>query len=150
METRLRRGRPVAATDTERRDLQALERVLYVEDGCGPTVIAPDGGSVPMPHTLTQLLHDITEVLAAGDAVDVVAVPRELTVGQAAAFLDESEEDVQALIGEGRLATTGDADPVRIRLADLVAFADQEDAERRDALEELVRLNQELGLYSKR
>jgi hypothetical protein len=149
METRLRPGHPIAAADAERRDLQALERVLYVEDGCGPTVVAPDGGSVPMPHTLTQLMHDITQILATGDAVDVVVVPRDLTVVQTAAFLDESEEDIEELIREGTLATTGDPSHVRIRLVDLIAFRDAEDAERRAALEELIQMNQDLGLYSK-
>jgi hypothetical protein len=94
-------------------------------------------------------MHDITQVLAIGDAVDVVAVPRELTVPQAAAFLDESNEDVEELIREGSLPTTGDPRQMRVRLADLIAFRDAEDAERRAALEEMIQLNQELGLYAK-
>jgi hypothetical protein len=148
METRLRPGHPVLADDDELRDLQALVHVLAIEGGCRPTITAPDGGTLPLPRILTTLLRDITQVLAAGGAVDVAAVPHVLTVVQSAIFLDESEADVEALIRDGRLPTTGETEPVRIRLVDAMSYKEQRDAERRLALEELIQLNQDLGLYS--
>jgi hypothetical protein len=76
MNTLFGRGHPVTIDEEERPHLVALERVLTLDNGFGPTVIAPDGGTVPMPDSLRQLLQDVTQLLIAGEAVDIVAVPR--------------------------------------------------------------------------
>jgi hypothetical protein len=87
-------------------------------------------------------------LLIAGQAVNIVALPRELTVAQAAEFLDERIKDVQGLIDNGRIPTIEGTSPARVRLDDAIAFRDAEAKERRTALEELVQLGQEMGGYS--
>jgi hypothetical protein len=139
---------PVMAGEAEREQLEALEGVLAAQDGCGPTVVGADGGSVPVPRALTPLLREIAHILATGGAVEVVSYPRELTLTQAAALLNEPETAVQEMVRDGRLSLAAD-EPARIRLADVMALSDQWGAERRQALEELIRLNQELGLYTR-
>ncbi|HEY7032886.1 MAG TPA: helix-turn-helix domain-containing protein [Thermomicrobiales bacterium] len=149
MDRRLYAVRPVSADDAELVHLRALERVLVEQNGIGPTIVAPDGGSVPVPRTLNRLLQEITHILANGDAVDVVSVPSELTIVEAAELLNESEAEVKELIQEGHLPVPSGS-PARIPLPDVVAFRNQRDSERRQALEELIQLNQDLGFYAKR
>jgi hypothetical protein len=149
MEPHLGPGRPVLATDDELVHLRALERVLVEQDGVGPTIIAPDGGSVPVPRTLNRLLQEITHILARGDAADVTAYPRELTLVEAAEMINESEDVVQELVRSGQLPITRDK-PTRVSLADVRDYRDERNAERRQALEDLIQLNQDMGLYAKR
>jgi hypothetical protein len=144
METRLRPSRPVMADDDERKHLQALERALVEEEGIGPTIIAPDGGTVPVPQSLNRLFREITHLLAIGNAVRVMSIPSEVTHAVAAELINESETVVRVLILEGCFRQ-GEGDPSRVRLAGVLAYKD----ERRQALEELIQLNQELGLYGK-
>ncbi len=147
METLLRPGHPNTVSDAEQEDLQTLERLLNVENGSVPSIVASDGATMPLPPALAQLLHDVTHVLATENAIDLVPMPREATIAQAADFLDASKEEVEELIQEGRIAAIDDVRPRRIRLTDLIAFRNEEDAERRRALEDLIRLNQAIGLY---
>lgn len=144
----LGRGQPVTMNEDERSHLIALERILTLDHGFGPTVIAPDGGTLPMPDSLRQLLHDVTRLLIAGEAVDIITVPRERTVAQAAEFLDEHIKDVPRLIDTGRIPTIAGASPLRLRLVDVIAFRDGATRERRAALEDFVHLGQEMGGHS--
>jgi hypothetical protein len=149
MDRRLYAVRPIQAAETELEYIRALERVFVEREGIGPTIVAPDGESVPVPRTLTRLLQEITHILATGDAVDVVSVPGELTVVEAAELLNEPEAEVKELIQQHLLPDPAGTPP-RMPLADVIAFRNQRDSERRQALEELIQLNQDLGLYTKR
>jgi hypothetical protein len=145
MASNIRLSRPVVAPETERVHLRALERALAEQEGIGPTVIAPDGGTVPVPGSLNRLLREITHMLAVGEAVDVTSFPLELTFAEAAELINESESVVRELIRQGRFPLA-EGEPPRVRLADVLAYKD----ERRQALDELIQLNQDLGLYAKR
>lgn len=149
MVLRVRDDYPVMATEAERRHLRALERVLVEQEGIGPTIIGPDGGKVPVPRSLNRLLQEITHLLAIGEAVEIVSLPRELTLVEVAELLNESETVVQELVRAGRFSLATD-EPARVPLADVIAYKDRRDTERRQALEELIQLNQELGLYPER
>jgi hypothetical protein len=130
--------------EDERADLIALERVLTLDNGFALIVIAPDGGTVSMPDSSRQLPQDVTQLLIAGEAVTIVAVPPEVAVAQAAEFLDERVKDVQRLIDNGRIPTIEGACPVWVRRVDVIACRDAEAKERRAALQGLVQLGQEM------
>jgi hypothetical protein len=102
MENDLRPGHPILAEDHELVHLRALERALVEQEGIGPTIIAPDGGTVPVPRTLNRLLQEITHILARGDAADVTSYPHEMTLAEAAEMINESEAYVQQLVSAGQ------------------------------------------------
>lgn len=139
---------PVIAPESERRHLAALARVLEEHDGIGPTVVAPDGGTVPIPSIANQLFQEVTRLLAAGDAVSVTAAPQTFAVAEAVEFLDEPEASIRAWIDDGRLPILSD-DPPRFALSDLLVLRAERHAERRSALEDLIRFNQSIGLYDR-
>jgi hypothetical protein len=121
---------PEAATDALR---------VYVYDPTDPVrsgevrTLRPDSG------------EDVFRAVRAGQVVAVVSLDADLSVGPAAEFLNEPTAVVRDLIAGGRLPATAPPFP-RIRFADLLAYRDARAAARREALDELRRIDQELGL----
>ena len=74
---------------------------------------------------------------------------KELTVEQAAEILNTSQQYLQKLLDEGQIPFAIVEGQIRIQLDDLMEFKKREDAERHQALIELIRLTEELGLYEK-
>lgn len=89
----------------------------------------------------------LLDAVGAGLPVDVHALPPELTTGQAADLLGVSRPTVVSLVDRGALAAVRVGTHRRIRTLDVLAFRDRARAERTAALDELVAVSDELGLY---
>lgn len=100
-----------------------------------------------LPEAAKPLLAQILEGLAAGDHVTVVRTPAELSTFGAAKLLGMSRPTLIKLLDEGRIPHRMVGSHRRIRTADLLAYQAAELAARRAALDELVALSEELGLY---
>ncbi|ONH57569.1 DNA binding domain-containing protein, excisionase family [Pseudomonas cedrina] len=104
------------------------------------------------PHTLVlptsalRLLVDILGELALGNAVKVVPVHAELTSQEAADLLNVSRPHLVKMLEEGAIPFTKTGRHRRIRFSDLMAFKQRRDEESQEAMEELARLAQALGL----
>lgn len=72
---------------------------------------------------------------------------KELTVEQAAELLNFPQKYVLKLLEEGTIPFTRVEGEPRIPLHGLLEFKKRDDAERRQALEEMIRLGEEMGLY---
>ena len=96
---------------------------------------------------LLKVLLQASEALARGLTVRVVAVDEELTTQQAADILGVSRPYLIRLLESGKIPFTKVGTHRRVRMTDLLAYKEQRDAERREALQELTRTSQELGLY---
>jgi excisionase family DNA binding protein len=107
----------------------------------------PNGQSVQIPKTAVDGLIEMLEAVAAGDTATVVRTPREVTTQQAAEVLNVSRPTVVRLIDEGALPARKVGSHRRITLADLLAYRDQMVSQRRQALEDMVRDAEALGLY---
>lgn len=88
---------------------------------------------------------ELERALRAGGPVAYIPLDAELSIGGAAAFLNEPGEVVRGLLGSGRLPRCGTTF-VQVRFADLLAYRDERNAVRREALDELRLIDQELGL----
>jgi excisionase family DNA binding protein len=108
----------------------------------------PGGHTVEMPKAAVDGLIEMLEAVAAGDTATVVRTPREVTTQQAAEVLNVSRPTVVRLIDEGGLPARKVGSHRRIPLADLLAYRDQMVAQRRQALEDMVRDAEALGLYT--
>lgn len=107
----------------------------------------PGGQSVHIPKTAIDGLIEMLEAVAAGETATVVRTPREVTTQQAADILNVSRPTVVRLVDDGELPARKVGSHRRIPLPDLLAFRDRMIAERRQALDEMARDAEALGLY---
>ncbi len=89
----------------------------------------------------------LLDVLASGADVDLTTLPAQLTTGQAADLLGVSRPTVVSLIDKGELAASRIGSHRRLQTADVLAYRERARRERSEALDEVVALSDELGLY---
>lgn len=101
---------------------------------------------VELPTSALRLLVDILAELADGNAVQVVPVHAELTTQEAADLLNVSRPHLVKLLEDGVLPFHRTGKHRRVRFADLMQFKDARDEASAQAMADLARQSQELGL----
>jgi excisionase family DNA binding protein len=99
-----------------------------------------------LPDVARQLLSRILIELANGHALSVLPVESELTTSQAASFLNVSRPYLSRLLDQGKLPFHTAGTHKRVRLRDLKAYRERQDAESYAALAELQAQAQELNM----
>lgn len=127
----------------------AFARQLLGRLGSDPLTLgnATTGENTPLPPHLADLIHEVLRNLAKGTAVAVTDQPEEMTPNEAAEFLNISRPSIVKLMDAGTLPYREVGSHRRIPFADLSAYRDQQAARSRIAMDELVALSQEMGLY---
>jgi hypothetical protein len=137
---------PVTSQEYERPAFAEAEMLIDERQG-SLYLVDERGRRIELPETAVQLVHQVVRALARGKPVEIHALPRELTIRQAADILDLRPEDVVRLLDEGEIPFV-QADEFRlIRFEDAMAYRPKRDADRRAAMDELIRLSEEMGLY---
>jgi excisionase family DNA binding protein len=133
----------------EARELALIERVLArtVGDQRPAVVLDAEGSPVEVPGELIKVLRAIVQHLKAGHGVSVAPLHAELTTVEAAELLNVSRPHLIKLLENGALPYRKVGTHRRVRLVDVLAYRDRQDAEARQALDELTRQAEELGLY---
>jgi excisionase family DNA binding protein len=127
--------------------LEVIERALTREGVKGARLVASDGDTVEMPAELVGALRTIVEHLRAGHGVSVASLQAELTTVEAAELLNVSRPHLIKRLDGGALPFRMVGTHRRLRLVDVLAYRDQQDAASREALDELTRHAEDLGLY---
>ncbi|MHB1564034.1 MAG: helix-turn-helix domain-containing protein [Leptospirillum sp.] len=112
-----------------------------------PKIVSSGGESIVLPEPLFELVQEVVEILAKGDAVSIVPVHKELTTQQAADLLNVSRPYLVSLLEKGEIPFTKTGGHRRIKFADLMGYKNKRDEERRKKLAELTKLSEEYGLY---
>ena len=144
------RHEAIASEQQEEEALRQIEALLSKHHG-SVTLKATDakGNGVVLPETLTRILEQAVHLLARHSAVAVTPVDVELTTQEAADILNVSRPYLVRLLESGAMPYTRTGAHRRIRLGDLLSYKAVRDAERKQALDDLTRLNQEMGLYDR-
>ena len=143
--------RPVDDTEpilapTAEAELLALVRDA-LDDQSTARLVRAGGEAVELPRSLREVLVRVVRELAQGNAVVVHPVHAELTTQEAADLLRVSRPYLIGLIDQGRLSCTRTVgNHRRLHLADVLAYKQSRDAERRAALEEMSAEAERLGL----
>jgi excisionase family DNA binding protein len=111
-------------------------------------VVDPDGTSetVTIPTAAFRLLVTILAEMASGNAVRLIPHHAELTTQEAAELLNVSRPYLVRLLDEERIPFHRVGTHRRVLFKDVMAYKAEHRRARRSALEELTRLDQELGL----
>ncbi|MEX0782045.1 MAG: excisionase family DNA-binding protein [Dehalococcoidia bacterium] len=135
---------PVSAAPSDEEALRGIREALASER---PGIVGADGECVPIPEALVEVLREAAAGLLTGRAVSVQTVGQQLTTQQAADLLNVSRPYLIKLLEEGALPFTLVGTHRRVPLAELLAYDARQSAVRREALREIVRLSEEMGLY---
>lgn len=106
------------------------------------------GERVAVPSELVAVLRAVVEQLRAGNGVSVASLHAELTTVEAAELLGVSRPHLIKLLDQGAMSHRMVGSHRRVRLADVLAYRDGQDARSHQALDELTAQAEELGLYN--
>ena len=146
MTTTVDRG-PISAAESQQQTLDQIEALLAAggEDGT-PKLVGGQGQEMVLPESVVALLRQIVHQLARHKVVSIVPCNRELTTQEAAELLHVSRPYLIRLLDQGAIPYTRTGTHRRIGLDDLMGYKAERDAARERALDELGRLNHEMGL----
>lgn len=112
---------------------------LVVDDNAQETVL--------LPAPLFRLILAVLSHVAHGKALTLLPVQAELTTQQAADLLGVSRPYLVKLLERGELPCRKVGRHRRVGFRDLVAYRKAMGERRKESLDELARLSEELGLY---
>lgn len=103
--------------------------------------------TIELPARAVALLKDILEAMAAGHGMTLIPLHAELTTMEAADILNVSRPYLIKLLERGEIPFHKVGRHRRVRMNDLLAYKEESDRKSRAAMDELVALSQDLGLY---
>jgi excisionase family DNA binding protein len=114
-------------------------------------VVEADGNKhqATIPATAYRLLVDALTQMAQGNAVSLVPIHAELTTQEAADLLNVSRPFLIKQIELGKIPHHKIGKHRRIQFNDLMVYKNQIDLATSQALDEMVAISQELGLYDR-
>jgi excisionase family DNA binding protein len=144
------RRKQIEPNANERPAIARIDSILNeAEDAERPALrlVSAHGEEVELPESVVRLLRGAVHDLAQGRAITLVSGEQELTTQQAADILNVSRPYLIKLLDQGDIPYTMTGSHRRVRLDDLMSYKQIRDRERREALDRLVRISEEFGLY---
>jgi len=146
--TDVRERDPVLVPDRDASTVRELDEVLASEAAQGEAVLrSPSGHELLLPHSVYRVLEQVVHEMARGNAVRVLPVKAELSTQQAADLLNVSRPHLVKLLERGKIPYHRAGSHRRVVLEDLLVYKERRDRERNNALDEITRIADELGLY---
>lgn len=145
--TDMRYREPVLVPDQEAGTAKELDELL--SHAQGQAVLRDPSGDKEfrLPHSVYRALEQVLHEMARGNAVQVLPVKAELSTQQAADLLNVSRPHLVKLLGREELPYHRVGTHRRVVLEDLLVYKEKRDRERQEALDEITRTSDDLGLY---
>lgn len=140
---------PTLPTEEEARLAAESSRKLAAIIGHGAAAhlrLIDGDDKITVPVSAIRLLADILNQTAQGNAVSLVPIGHTLTTQQAADLLNVSRPYLVKLLEAGKISFTKVGRHRRIKYEDLLAYMDKSDEISRQAVDELSKQAQELGM----
>ena len=132
------------------RDAELADRAGRTLDSLigGPQPVTARFGTetVDIPTPAVRLLREVLDQMAHGRGVALMPLHAELTTRQAAELLQVSRTHLVQLLDEERIPCRRVGTHRRVRVEDILAYRQETESRRRQALDELTARDQELGL----
>jgi hypothetical protein len=114
-----------------------------------PSVVGAAGKAVELPSSVLALLREGISLLRDGVGVALLSASTEVSAAEAADILNVPVQYLETLFVRGELPSSESSGGTRIPIGALLAYKSKRDAERLHNLNELVREEQEAGLYER-
>lgn len=140
-------GRPVLPTGDDAELASQASRMLsrIRRDGAELKVQVGDE-TLRLPKSVGDLLYRLLTEMGQGNAVTVIPVHAELTTQEAADYLNVSRPYLIRLLEEGKLPFNMVGTHRRVKFADLTAYRNRAEEERKKVMDELASQAQDLGM----
>jgi len=102
---------------------------------------------IRIPISVLKLLAKILKEISNGKLVSIVPVAKEITTQTAADLLGCSRPHIVQLLEEGKMPYTKVGKHRRIKYEDLISFKKEMKERQRKKIQELMKLDEESGLY---
>ncbi|BAY49638.1 hypothetical protein SAMD00079811_72670 [Scytonema sp. HK-05] len=136
----------VVAQEKEAQTFKELERILQTE-GSKVKLLGANGEQIDIPESLHQVLHHVVQAFVKGRIISIIPENCEMTTQQAADFLNVSRPYLVKLLEQGEIPHIKVGTHRRVPFQDLMKYKEQRDSKRRQALQELIEMSEEAGLY---
>jgi excisionase family DNA binding protein len=151
MSALLDRSEKTVVTTTERENAQARElaerlRAKPVDDSITLALKGTAGQPVEAPAELTAILRQVVEAIGQGGTVTIGTLPKELTTTTAAKMLGVSRPTLMQLISKNELPAHKVRSHTRVFTEDVQKYRAARTAARRQGINELRALEDELGV----
>lgn len=113
------------------------------------TLSGPNGEHLVLPPEVFEVLRDVVEAMASGQAVTIAPVHQRLTTQEAADLLGVSRPTLVKLLETGEIPFEQPGRHRRVRLADVLAFRERASVERRAALDRMVEIADAADMYER-
>lgn len=150
------RRRDMSTSTLERTVLPPAESLhelvaMFSRLGAEPatTLSGPNGEHLILPPEVFEVLRDVVEAMADGQAVTIAPVHQRLTTQEAADLLGVSRPTIVKLLETGEIPFEQPGRHRRVRLADVLAYRERSSAERRAALDRMVEIADEADMYER-
>jgi len=110
-------------------------------------IITPNGYQLEIPYSILALFKNVVETLNNGNALTIIPMHKELTTQQAADILNVSRPYFIKLLETGEIPFKKAGKHRRISMIDLLEYKSKRDGTRKENLDDLAKLSQDLGLY---
>lgn len=143
----------VEAVQIAPRDQQEIEQAskLYqsLRQEGSATLIGPDGARIELPSSVHDILVQIVEKMRHGQALALLPLTEELSTQAAADLLGVSRQFFVCECEAGKIPFHLTGTHRRVLLKDVLDYEKRRSAARRQALVDIARQSEEMGLYDK-
>ncbi|MGB7961568.1 MAG: helix-turn-helix domain-containing protein [Propionicimonas sp.] len=129
--------------------VRALEAAGRSAAEARPALVGADGARFELPEAMYDVLRQVADSLASGMGVTVAPMNAMLTTQEAADFLGVARPTLVRILERGEIPMEKPGRHRFVRLQDLVAYQARQREQTRSAVDELVRLAEDDGLYSR-
>ena len=129
--------------------LDSLLALLTGTESPITTITGPNGEHLVLPPEVFEVLRDVVAAMAKGQAVTIAPVHQRLTTQEAADLLGISRPTLVKLLESGDIPFEQPGRHRRVRLADVLAYRAERSVHAREALDRMVAIADESGMYNK-